>query len=715
VSVLGYGWTSQGVWLSGRPDPARPPCRLDGASRSGCPQGTAVPAEVCASGYLAGHELLERWFVPAAVRGRAKPDWLTAALTRYFEGLFHWLCRDADLQVLLLGGIEQLVIVVPPHARPPDTEALRAILPASGLTVTVIAHHVAAIAGLLEGFVPQQPFLACDWDNDLVLRTVLTHDTLCHLGQVGGGQRLRGAGRASLERHLIRAALAKHPRPPLADQASGHPGDALADLAASVAAFVEDVLAGGDLRFSVVLEPAGVPSRPAAAVRRLPPARPVAEARSAGHEPESAVASHAAAGGAPWEITMSEDEVLESWTPVFERAANFLRATAREAGRAGLEMATLSGQFFQVPRLSGLVRAVLDEEGFSAPSGTPIDAAMRGLHTCVRGRALLPYDCGVLLKSRVSTVGVGTLVLVRPAAIGEERQSDVLCLPVPQDAAVEVAFYLRRLNADATKVIVEVMKSHSFAPALDGAREARLQVSMRVDLDAGGQATVSVDLHDLNGNQHIRFERLPLAGAVPLRSLPLRDARQLRAVEWLERIRRLRASLSPGSMPSTVKDWRRLFQSGPRVSRRTYAGEICSAAAGFFQAVAGACHCKADELAQGALTSLAVEAFWKAASPDQIQAEARRLLFAAMHVGAGVMAEAGCNHCATWRHLFPDTAQTPADDVCARKFLTAVSEDLAGQDAEAVVVGAVEGMLRMHHLACCSPSTLNVAWDGSLD
>ncbi|HOX02587.1 MAG TPA: hypothetical protein P5555_08795 [Candidatus Paceibacterota bacterium] len=716
MSVLGFGWTPYGVWLSVRPDPARPPCRLDGLCRCDLPQTIDVPVEVIASGRLAGHQLLQRWFAPAPSRARAKPAWLTAALARYFQDVFHAVRNDPDLQVLLLGELDQFVIVVPPHARPSDIQALRTVLPTSPLTVTVVAHHTAAMAGLMEAFVPQQPFLACDWEDDLVVRPILAHDTLCHIGQTGNSLRLRDAGRTALERCLLRAVLSKGPVSTIQNRGGAPQADLSAGVAAPVAAFVERALAGGDLRFSATIHSTAQPGDPAPAVRVLPPCKPASKNSAAepGTQPAmpADTASHAAS---PWKVTLSEDEVTKCWAPLFERAGNFLRATLREARRAGLDTATLSGCMFDAPRLSGALPTVLEEEGFHTPPGSPSDAVVRGLHFCVRARPMLPYDCGVLLKSRGAPVGIGTLLLVRPASIGEERQSDILSLPVPADAALEVAFYLRRLNANATRVICEVMKSHSFAPALNAAREARLRVAMRVDQEAGSQPAVSVDILDLNANQHIRFERLPLTGTVPLRTLPLREARQLKAAPWAEKIHRLRASIPPDKLPRTVDAWRRLLESGPQVSRQTYAKELCGAAANLFEALAFCYDKQCEDFAKGVRTQLMIELFWKTAEPAEIQAEARRLLFQTMQTGAGVVAKAGGNHCAAWQHAFPASAGPPPGDTCARRFLTAVSQDLAGLDFEAAIVGTVEQVLRMYHLATCSPLTLNVAWDGSLD
>ncbi|NLH72762.1 MAG: hypothetical protein GX456_06890 [Verrucomicrobia bacterium] len=720
MSVLGLAWDKNGICLTCRPDPALPPRRLDELCHCEIPRSVRVPPDLSPEGNLAGHVLLGNWFAPPPNRSPREQALLASAVAEYFGNVLSALQNDPDAQVLLLDSIDQLVIVTPPHAHQQDVDALAKMLPATGLTITMVTHYAAQFAGLCKEFLPMKPFLVCEWDEDLVFHPVVAHPTLSHVSRTGQGSKLKHVGARRMQELLTRHVVARHPAL-FSDEAAAGKVSSMAALRAAADAFVQKALAGGELAFAAGGPKEPVTARFTASVRTLPPGRPHP---TNGTRPEGSSSIpeslRAEPSGEPWAISLTEDEVLASWKPLLDQVRNFSGAAAREARAMGLTACVCSGAMFQAPVFASIVHDAFEREGVLVSTDSPTVTAGRGAHFCVRARPMLSYDCGVLIKLRGARTGIGTLVLVRPAAVGEKRQSDVLALPIPNagGALLDLAIYLRRLDEQATSVVCEVLKSHTFSPALSTDRQARLQVSMRVDEDEVLGATVSVDIHDLNSDDHIRFNKLPLRGTEPLSEPPLRDPQQLMAADWANRIDAIRRSPS-GSRVRTVSDWRARFEDWGGVSRGFYASYILNSAVEFITILAAACNEGQEELLEGLALLGAIQLsdpnFVRNAHPEEFQAEARLALFEAMRRGATALTGLGCNYCAAWLEEFREASDAPTEERCAQRLLNAVSQDLAGREIESAVVEATSKVAQMYHWTCQHPSTLNVAWDGSLD
>lgn len=720
MSVLGLAWDRNGICLTCRPDPALPPRRLEELCNCEIPPSVRVPPDLSPEGNLAGHVLLENWFHPPSNRSRKEQALLATAIAEYLASVLSALQNNLDAQVLLLDGVDQLAIVTPPHARKEDVDALAKTMPATGLTVTMVTHYAAQVAGVCGQFLPMKPFLTCEWDEDLVFRPVVAHASLSHVSRTGQGSRLKDVGARRMQELLTRHVVAKHPGL-FSDESAAGKVSRIAVLQAAADAFVRKALGGGELAFSANGQDGPVPDHPSTGARTLPPARPVATNRT----PPEGLSSKpgtpmAEASREPWTVSLTEDEVLASWKPLLDQVRNFSGAAARESRATGLTACVCFGAMFQAPGFARIVHGAFEREGVLISTESPAAAAGRGAHFCVRTRPTLSYDCGVLIKLRGARTGIGTLVLVRPATIGEKRQSDVLALPIPGagSAVLDLAIYLRRLDEKATGVVCEVLKSHTFSPALSTDREARLQVGMRVDEDEVLGATVSVDIHDLNSDEHISFNRLPLRGTEPLSEPPLRDSKQLMVAEWADRIEMIRRSPS-GNQVRTVSDWRTRFEDSRGVSRGFYATHILRSAFEFISILCAASNQGEDMLIEAlALLGagrLSDPEFVRNAHPEEFQAEARMTLFKAMRRGANSMAGLGCNYCAAWLKEFEVANDAPKEERCAQRLLNAVSQDLAGHEVESAVVGATSKVAQMYHWTCQHPLTLNVAWDGSLD
>ncbi|MBM3879466.1 MAG: hypothetical protein FJ387_07055 [Verrucomicrobia bacterium] len=321
---------------------------------------------------------------------------------------------------------------------------------------------------------------------------------------------------------------------------------------------------------------------------------------------------------------------------------------------------------------------------------------------------MLAYDCGFLLQPPAATLGVGTLVLVQPAAVGDERQSEPIELPLSDAAALEIALFTRRLAGAATGVRYDLLRSHVFVPTRNAAGEARLRVAMRVEEGHERLATVTADIHDLNSHEHIRFERLPLVGASELMAPPLRDARQLRALEWAQKIQQARQG-SPS--PASVDQWRQaLEQRAALLPRAAYAERLLDTVRLVMRALAKLSHKPFAEVATGLTTWLVTETAVQSRAPDEVQSEARRLLFQTMHRAASLIAAGGGHRCRAWLRLYPSGGAVPSEPTCAQRLVNSISQDRATSVDPAGLTAATTRLQSAFRLACSSPSSLNIAW-----
>jgi hypothetical protein len=407
-------------------------------------------------------------------------------------------------------------------------------------------------------------------------------------------------------------------------------------------------------------------------------------------------------------ISLSEDEFRAALAPVLALAGNFATNAARDARRNGVDVAVLTGRMFRLPLLLNAVRGALRSGGITSVAEPGDDPALLGVHYCVRARPLLAYDCGFLLKRPDAPLGIGTLVLVRPSAIGEERQSEALELPLPAAASLEISFYTRRLDEAAQGVIYDVMRKHVFVPSRNASGEARVRVAMRVEQGEEHLATVTVDIHDLNSNEHIRFERLPLIGESELDEPPLRDARQLPAVDWTEKIQQARELSQP---PNTVDEWRQALEGrAPRHPRAAYVSHILDSVRMMINALADTYGKRFEDLAAGLRTWLLTDELVASRDPEDFQSEGRRLLFDTMHRAAGLVAENGGRHCRAWLRAHPTTDSAPSEASCAERLVNSISQDRAAATDDSGLILAATQLQSVFHLTCSSPYSLNIAW-----
>jgi hypothetical protein len=501
-----------------------------------------------------------------------------------------------------------------------------------------------------------------------------------------------------LEQLLAKALVAKFTSQPSASE--------LARVRTRAAICVEAILAGGQTELALAPEGEATQTPKDALMEALLPDKPSAPSEET--LPNSEVIAAATKVDA---LSLSENEIRAAWTPLLGLVGNFACAAAREARRSGVSVAMLSGRMFRSPLLLGVVRDALRAGGIDSVADTVGDSALLGVHYCVRARPLLPYDCGFLLKRPDAPLGIGTLVLVRPAAIGEERQSEALELPLPAAASLEISFYTRRLDEGAQGVIYDVMRKHVFVPSRNAAGEARIRVAMRVEQGEEHLATVSVDIHDLNNNEHIRFERLPLAGESELSEPPLRDARQLPALDWAAKVLQARESREQSAQPSTIDEWRQALENrAPRLPRAAYANHILNAVREAIRAVTGAYDKEFEALAKGLSTWLLTDSVVEIREPEDFQAEGRRLLFETMHRAAGLIADNGGRHCRAWLRSHPSAETVPAEESPAARFVNSISQDRAEAVDTSGLMDAATQLQAVFHLTCSSPYSLNIAW-----
>jgi hypothetical protein len=721
MSVLGLSCDSRGVRLSARLDPAKPPQVLTRLGGVTVPASVPVEAASVPAGSVTVGEIFERSFPPAADPAAATPEWLSEAVTAWFRALLAAIGQDPDAQVLLLGGVENLAVVAPPQAQPAQMEAFRGAAGKAGVPVTIVAHHVAALAGLRERFEPLHPFMVCDWAHDLDCGAFLPHPTFIHLSPVGQRFRRKALGPSVLADALIRAVTARLLEAPAAELQ--------ARLRHHVDEGVAAFLAGGELRLSPLPFTPPPPPTPSDADAVLLPEEP----RPAETSPEaSGLGQPAASASKGADLPgLDQNAITAAWAQLAQLAGNFLaralqeasqvgtegvdttrgqlHKAAQEARRQGAEEVILCGPMFNVPSLRAAVKQALAAHGFQRVAEAGGDDALLGVHYCVLPRPLLPYDCGFLLKPAGATRGIGTLVLVRPAQIGEERQSEVLEIPLAAGTALEMAFYTRRLDDAAQAVLYDVMRQHVFVPSRTAAGQARICVAMRVEQGDERLATVTVDIHDLNNHEHIRFERLPLRGEARLEQLPLRDARQLPALAWATKLAEAPAkSTSPNS---SVAAWRRVLeQRAALLGRQDYADYLVGAVRNLFSGVAEALGVDFGDLAEGLKTWLVTEAAVTANPPAEFQTEGRKLLFATMRRAAASMAQHGGGHCRTWLRQHPEQTSVPSDESPAQQFVNSVSQDRAGSSDTAELAQALAALQTAFHHACGSPHALNIDW-----
>lgn len=681
MSVLGLRCDSSGIRLSCRPDPARPPQPLDALCSLELPATVPVSTEVNATGTLPVEELFRRCFTHPGARSTPTPAWLPEAVTAWFRALVAAIDGNPDLNVLLLGGVEQFAVVAPAGAQPAQVEAFRGAAGKAGRPVTVVLDPVAAFAWATRAFEPLRPFLLCEWEDDLVCRTVIAYDTLHHLSTVGEPLRRRGLGSATWVDRLAHAVQGKL-APGAAPVPAGH-------VRRHAAAGFEQMLHTGTVELPAQPAPTPIAGSPAPSTTTSnPPPAPL-----------------------PALPGLSSTEVAGAWATPRHLATNFATAAARAACGCGAGTAVLSGPLFNLPLLEEDARTGLRAGGMREIVSTRGEAALLGVHYCVHPRPRLPYDCGFLLRRPGSPRGIGTLVLVRPAALGEERQSEEFELPLPPAASLEIAFYLRRLDETQRAVLCEVMRSHVFAPALNNSGHARVRVAMKVEADSSHQPTVTVDVHDLNSQEHIRFERLPVTGGMPLEASPLRDPRELPAVDWAPKIDTARVSGPGGTPPDTVRKWRDALEGrGIKPPRAAYAAYLVNTVVSLFNATAAVGGCSFTDLAAGLKTWLNVESQVEARAPEDFQSEGRRILYEAMRRCAQALANQGGTHCRAWLRKHPAAGAGPVSAKCAPEFVNSVSQDRAGQPDPGDLADVLDQVQRVFHLASEPPHSLNVDW-----
>jgi hypothetical protein len=578
-----------------------------------------------------------------------------AAIGRSFAGILKAINDDDEILGLLLGPVDHLAFVAPDAATPAGIERLQRLAEGVPCQTTVLSYATAVVADLLGKVDPEQPYLLCEWNDDCVLSTAFSHSTLRHVTRSGRPYVLGNVGRRAIAAHIEQSLAPKvehghHLRPRMIE--------------------LSTALLGGTLRL-----PASV-----------------------------------SAGSETLELTAADlEQALE---PLTAKVRRFLEAAAARIELPLPRLAVPSGTAWRLAAFARAAGEALSRAGFEYPL-TPADAALFGVHACVKAQPALPYDCGVLIRHPGSELGLGTLVLIRPTAVGQRRESGELELPAIRGETLEVAFYLRRIEFQDDKAGLEyqVMKSHTFVPCPDDAGRVRLAVTMEAvaATQVPEGVTVTIELQDLIAGETLRFENLRLSGGQPLSRPPLRDPGEVRGAEWGARIHQILDRLTKEARRGLpIEEWRSILEGrplggsvtlpSPSIPRREYARQILELRT--LTGPPGSSGCTPCSLMDGD--------FVDACTPAEFQSAARAFLFCLMHSIAGRWTVQR-SPLERWLRTYP-LQDIPRDPACAQEWFNALSQTLAGSHEDAAMDEQARGILRFFGFACSAPEVLNVAW-----
>ncbi len=371
------------------------------------------------------------------------------------------------------------------------------------------------------------------------------------------------------------------------------------------------------------------------------------------------------------------------------KGRNFLARTLPTVDTTAATCALVSGDFARHGSAhEAVVRALSDTNLAVVPRGASVG---EGLHRLFLPSPKLPYDCGILLAPQGSRGSLGTLVLVRPTAVGQSRTSEEFELLLQGGKSLEVGIYMRRLKLGdgATTIQSERFDSLVFAPEVkEGV--ARLEVTMRVDNDdeRPGEVLVSMVVRDLNSKKELRFDRVRLLGAAPLNRPLVRDAQVLPVLHWLSDIEPAIEDKNNAGKSFPVRAWREYLERPKKsgeFTRARYAKDVL-AAVGIHIA-----------------TELSNPTFVDKADPEQFQAAARAAILAGMHAFAARHHTGG-----RWAAKF----DKPVRNVeLATEFLNEQSQALASHSARTELMKSVQELVSYYETTCVLGQNLNVKWN----
>lgn len=677
MSLLGISWNENELFYTCRPDPEAPPRFLPEVMDLELPP---IGEEAGPNRRLSIPVLLNSFFQNRTTEPREKIQEKSQILSRYFNRVVDTINEHPDSGVLLLEPVDRCCLVGPPCAISVQLQELEEALAPVAVEVRVASYEVVVLAGIQGRLEAEQPFVLCSGDEELVLSSASSYETLQHTSRKGRLYRHRQLGSEAVE-----AALRGHLMETLHRRSSSGLSEAKVDpeaLSKLTFSWTRDLMAGkGQLHGEVPLT-------------------------GKKHSENGA--------GSLVGILIDETECEEILAPIRRRIRQFVTSASQALKDPDHEYAVLAGSLplsslFGPTILDALLEAGLKvtpatpDHPSESTSPTPTETAALGVHLCVRSVPLLPYDCGVLLRQPGENHGLGTLVLTRPTRIGESRTSDPLELHLGTDDLLEVAFYVRRVDFSTGKIKLEVMKSHQFVARRDENRLTRVRVKMRVERDEttpGSGLTISIDLENLENDQTVSFENLRLRGEVELDRPPFRNPDQIAGLSWKSRIQEIVDGLEDQRREYPISAWFNTMTSGPppaRVPRKDYAQVLLQA----LEPTSGAW--------AEAQATLGSSEFVASSPAQEIQDTARRLLFTAMHEQAALLSRAG-NQAQVWSRTYPLTQPPPNETNCPERFFNAISATVADSEDEEALTAQAKSLMNAYRHTTARPVDLNIDW-----
>jgi hypothetical protein len=646
MSLLAIEWTRTGIRLGCRPDPQRPPIRLDEAvpallASAPSPGGGATHGNL-------GTDLAQAFEAFLEPNGADRDAQTAAELTLQLRRLLEAIHLSDEATILILGEVSRVGLVLPPNVPVSRQRSMSTLLSQAAVDVTAVPRAAATLAGIHGAYPHHLTYLRIRWNEDLECDLMASGTSPNELGRAAPGKRLRGVGITEWIRILAHQ-LAKQHKLPMAEALwSAH----------------------------ACIDPSSAGPRPAA--EGLAPALP--------------------------------EEAAAAWESLRPRAEAFLRQAIVSAASAGARSLVVESVSPGLARGRVLLKRMFSNGEIPFHQNTTGDEALFGLFALLPTPAILPYDCGVLLRIKGEEQGIGTLVLVSPAFVGTEAESEPLKMRTQEGQSLEIAFYTRRIDHESGQVTAQVMKSHIFNPRTDAKGGASVSVRMRVDESSAGEAVITAVINDRNAGDSIRFERLPFVTDSALTEPPYRSVEALAAMGWTDRIRNIRTK--EGSCGDwSVERWRSAFEgtSGP-ISRANYAGMIMRAVLECLGALETATAKSFQEVAKGIPGTLQKDEWVSSAAPEQMHRAMREALFGALRNSVREAAELGGSNCRSWLNAQGSTDPESPNEPAVRAGINALTQDLSRHPKWEPVVAAAAELPPLYHHACSPPDSLNIDW-----
>jgi len=379
------------------------------------------------------------------------------------------------------------------------------------------------------------------------------------------------------------------------------------------------------------------------------------------------------------------------------------------AGRDAAGAVILAGPILDYPAIRAAVTDRLGRAKFAVAEGSS-GAMADHLHAVVTDTARLAYDIGVLFHVSGAVAAVGSLLLCRPTEVGAKSAPYLAELSVPTGEAIEIAFYLRRIDYVAGTLSHEVIDRHPLAVGRNAAGNAVVETRIEVLEPSPGDVRVSITALDKVTGKHATFDNLRTAGSTGTVS-PLRDPRLLRTSALLDRLANTMAEIrasddDPGAL--SVKEWRQKLAPGQAMfSRRHYADLI-------LQTINMANHDGSDEGSKSLLArdTLLDPEFVRSAEPPAFQSAAQQLLF--IHL-VEVALFAGGSHDAQRAQKWgaeAAKAYVASDEAQFNDGFNALSQDLAGREDLAWILNLAQQTQNFYRLASRSHMAVRFDWEG---